>query len=74
MADEPAALAWWVGGYNQEGCEMTALQIRLFVARSIRAVHAQEEFARQLRPGADVPAQRPRERTASPRLTLVVPR
>lgn len=37
---------------------MTALQARLFAGRAIRAAQAQEEFARRLRPAAEIPAQR----------------
>ena len=37
---------------------MTALQARLFAGRAVRAAQAQEDFARQLRPAAEIPAQR----------------
>ncbi len=37
---------------------MTALQARLFAGRAVRAAQAQEELARQLRPAAEIPAQR----------------
>ena len=50
---------------------MTALQARLFAGRAVRAAQAQEEFARRLRPGADIPAQRGGDETATPPLTLV---
>jgi hypothetical protein len=49
---------------------MTALQARLFAGRAVRSVQAQEQLARRLRPGPDVPAQRSGE-DAPARLTVV---
>jgi hypothetical protein len=50
---------------------MTALQVRLFAGRAIRAVQAQEELARRLRPGPEIPAQRKGEDAPAARLTVV---
>jgi hypothetical protein len=49
---------------------MTALQARLFAGRAIRAAQAQEEFARRLRPAAEIPAQRSTQSPTVP--TLIV--
>jgi hypothetical protein len=49
---------------------MTSLQARLLAARSVQAAQAQENFARLLRPGADIPSQRA-EDTPVPTLTVV---
>lgn len=45
---------------------MTSLQARLLAARSVQAAQAQENFARLLRPGADIPTQRVAEETPAP--------
>lgn len=50
---------------------MTALQARLLAARSVQAAQAQERFARQLRPLAEIPAQRTPSETPLPALTVV---
>jgi hypothetical protein len=50
---------------------MTTLQARLLAARSVRAAQAQENFARLLRPGGDIPSQRAGEDTPAPTLTVV---
>ncbi len=50
---------------------MTALQARLFAGRAVRAAQAQEEFARRLRPGADIPAQRGGDEAPTPTLSVV---
>lgn len=52
--------------------ELTDLQARLFAGRALRAVKEQEEEARQLRPVAEVPSQRPAADPPDPSLTLVV--
>jgi hypothetical protein len=50
---------------------MTALEARLFAGRALRAAQVQEEFARSLRPGADIPLQRDGDTSTVPSLTLV---
>ena len=50
---------------------MTALQARLLAARSVRAVQAQEELARALRPAPEIPAQRHADDAATPTLSVV---
>ena len=51
---------------------MTELQARLFAGRAVRGVQAQEELARQLRPGgADLPAQRSGEDASKTKLSVV---
>ena len=50
---------------------MTALEARLFAGRALRAAQVQEEFARSLRPGADIPQQRDSDSKPVPTLTLV---
>lgn len=50
---------------------MTSLQARLLAARSVQAAQAQENFARLLRPDADIPAQRAGEEIPVPTLSVV---
>jgi hypothetical protein len=50
---------------------MTALQLRLFAGRAVQGVQAQEELARRLRPGPDIPAQRSGEDVPAARPTVV---
>ena len=50
---------------------MTELQARLLAARSVRAAQAQEDFARRLRPGSGIPAQRSHEDDTPLTLTLL---
>lgn len=50
---------------------MTALQARLFAGRCLREARAQEELARELRPQAAIPSQRPASDPATPSLTVV---
>jgi hypothetical protein len=55
-----------IGGYT-----MTSLQARLLAGRSVQAAQAQENFARLLRPGADLPSQRTGEDKPVPSLSVV---
>lgn len=50
---------------------MTDLQARLIAARSVRAVQDQERFARRLRSGDGIPAQRRADQDAPVALMLV---
>lgn len=50
---------------------MTSLQARLLAARSVQAAQAQENFARLLRPGGDIPSQRAGDDTPVPTLSVV---
>jgi hypothetical protein len=50
---------------------MTALQSRLFAGRAVRAVQAQEQLARRLRPAPEVPAQRSGGDAPGARVTVV---